>query len=193
MPNFSTMLSRTHRRRSTLGQSFTTCLLVVVLFFGGIGTYYFKVFRWRHLEDPHYDLLIVKKDDNAELAFFRKKTTPDVIDPARQQLGILVKLRKESKKGTVVPEDNDQKCKEIGNKLIDVMDVAKLRQIPKQYAKAYEAEVLVGISDIYRSWLAYQDALAAEVPADKERLITESIKYSKSADQKLTTARARYL
>lgn len=172
--------------------SIMLCLLL--LFFGGLGTYYFRTFtRCYRGADPHYDLLIVTKNDPAELAFFRKKTTPDIIDPARQQLDILVKLRKSSDKCTVVPEDNDQTCKEIGNRLIEIMDTAKLRQIPKQYAKNYEAEVLVGISEIYRSWLAYQDAIGADIPADKERFYKESLKYSKSADKKLTTARTRYL
>lgn len=186
-------MTRIPRRRKIFGQSFTTCLLIVVIFFGGIGTYYFKVFRWRDLEDPHRDLLIVKKDDSAELAFFRKKTVPDVVDPAMQTQARLTKLRKDSKKGTVVPDDNAQECKEIGNRLIEIMEVAKLRQIPKQYAKTYENEVLVGISDIYRSWLAYQDALDAETPADKTRLIDESIKYSKSADRHLKTGRNKFL
>lgn len=186
-------MTRIPRRRTTLGQSFTTCLLFVVLFFGGIGTYYFKVFRWRDLEDPHRDLLIVKKDDNAELAFFRKKTVPDIIDPAIQVQKRLVSLRKESKKGTVVPENNAQECKEIGNRLIDIMEVAKLRQIPKQYAKKYENDVLVGISELYRSWLAYQEALDNEIPADKTRLIDESIKWSKSANVKLQSGRNMFL
>lgn len=168
--------------------------LVLLLFFGRLGNYYYHRFTWCHpLEDPHYDLLIVKKDDNSELAFFRKKTTPDVIDPARMQLDALVKIRKESQKGISYPEHCDQRLKEMGEQLVEIMDVAKLRQIPRQYAKAYEAEVLVGISEIYRSWLAFQDALEANNPQDKERFIQESIKYSKSADLKLAKARARYL
>ena len=168
-------------------------ILLCLLFFGGLGTYYFRMFTFRPLEDPHYDLLIVTRDDPSELAFFRKKTTPDIIDPALVQLKALVAMRKESQEGAVYPEHYVQRSKEIGNRLVEIMDVAKLRQIPKQYAKAYEADVLVGISEVYRSRLAFEDALVAPEPQDRERLIKESIKYSKSAELKLRRARSRYI
>ncbi len=165
---------------------------MVVLFFGGIGTYYFKVFRWRHLEDPKYDLLIVDKTDPAELAFFRKKTVPDFVDPAKQQLTKLKDLRKATKGGTVVPDDFDQDMTEIGNRLIEVMEGAKLRQIPKQYQKKYE-EVLMGIGDIYRSWRSLQEAMDTDIPQDKKRAIEQSIEASKKATKRLDTQRSFFL
>lgn len=153
---------------------------MVVLFFGGIGTYYFKVFRWRHLENPKYDLLIVKKDDPAELAFFRKKTVPDFVDPARQQMDKLKKLRKATNGGTVVPDNFDQDMTELGNRLLDIMDGAKLRQIPTKYQKQY-TDVLVAISEVYRGWRELQAAMDTEIPPDKKQAIGKSIEHTKLA------------
>lgn len=165
---------------------------MVVLFFGGLGMYYFKVFQWRHLEDPKYDLLFVEKTDAAELAFFRKKTVPDFVDPARQQMAALIELRKKTNKGTVEPPEFDQSMAEIGNRLKEIMNGAKLRQIPKQYKKQY-TDILVGISEIYRSWRALQAAIDTEIPAEKEKAIDESIRLTKSATRKLETQRAFFL
>lgn len=165
---------------------------MVVLFFGGIGTYYFKVFRWRHLENPKYDLLVVKKDDPAELAFFRKKSVPEYIDPVNQQLDKLKTLRKATKGGTVVPEEFDQDMTEIGNRLIEIMEGAKLRQIPKQYQKRYE-EVLMGIGDIYQSWRSLQEAMDTDIPPEKKKAIDQSIKFSQSATKRLRTQREFFL
>jgi hypothetical protein len=153
---------------------------MVVIFFGGIGMYYFKIFRWRQLEQPLYDLLIVKNHDNAELAFFRKKTNPDFVDPALQQLEALTQLRKDTKRGTVVPEEYEQSMKEIGNRLIAIMSAAKLRQIPSIYEKHYD-DVLIGISEVYRSWRSLEEAMGTEIKADKEKAINESIEFSKKA------------
>ena len=161
---------------------------MVVLFFGGIGTYYFKVFRWRHLEDPKYDLLVVKKTDNSELAFFRKKTVPEYVDPARMQLESLIKLRKATEKGTVRPEGFDQSMKEIGTKLLDIMNGAKLRQIPEIYEKKY-IDVLVGISEIYRGWRDLEEVMATEIPEEKTRYLKSSIEHTKKAERLLKIQR----
>lgn len=176
------------RRYSVLGQSFTTCLLAVVLVFGGLGAYYFKVFQWRHLEDPHYDLLIVKKDDPAQLADFRRSTVPKYVDPAIQQLNKVTKLRKASKRGTVVPEEYNQSCKEILESLRSIMNDAKLRQIPKVYEKEYK-KILKGISDAYKSLVALQEGVGNEIKADRDRAIDSSIKYSNAANKNLQAGR----
>lgn len=182
------MSFRVPRRKTLLGQSFTTCLLVVVLFFGGLGTYYFKVFRWRHLEDPKYDLLIVEKTDSAEIAFFRVKTVPTHLDPAAQQLTKLKDLRKKTKKGTVKPDNFDQSMKEIGTRLIEIMNDAKLRQIPKQYEKRY-TEILVGISEIYRGWRSLQESVSETEPVLKEKAFKESGDWIVKAERRFKTQR----
>jgi hypothetical protein len=164
---------------------------MVVLFFGGIGTYYFKVFRWRHLEDPKYDLLVVKKTDNSELAFFRKKTVPEFIDPARLQLESLIKLRKATEKGTVRPDDYDQTMKEIGNRLLEIMNGAKLRQIPTVYEKKY-IEVLVGISEVYRGWRDLEEVMSTDIPQEKTRFLKSSIDHTKKAEKLLKIQRQNF-
>ncbi len=182
------MASSFLRRKLVLGQSFTTCLLFVVLVFGGLGAYYFKVFQWRHLEDPYYDLLLVKKDDPAQLADFRRATVPKYVDPALQQLTRVIKLRKETKRGTVVPEEYNQLIKEILESLRSIMNDAKLRQIPTVYQKEYK-KVLKGISDTYKSVVALQEGVGNEIKADRDRAIDSSIKYSNAASKNLKAGR----
>ena len=165
---------------------------MVVVFFGGLGTYYFKVFQWRHLENPLSDITVVKKTDAGELASFRRNTSPDIIDPALQQLDRLVNLRKNSKAATVLPEDYPQTCKEIANSLLTIMEIAKQRQIPTNYQKKYE-EVLLGIADIYKSLRYFEEAAAAEISSEKERAVKSSIEASKSAKIRLTRQRPNFL
>ena len=105
--------------------------LLFLSFWLTLGTYFSMHFPGRRLEDPKYDLLVVEKTDPSELAFFRKKTVPEFIDPAQVQLDKLVKLRKASEKGTVVPESSVRQMKEIGSNLLEIMNGAKLRQIPQ--------------------------------------------------------------
>lgn len=162
---------------------------MVVVFFGGIGTYYFKVFQWRHLEEPLYDLLIVKNDDAATLNDFRKFTVTTVVDPARRQHDRLVKLRKSTNAATETPEEYAQSCKEIANSLRDLMNTAKLRRIPKQYEKKYH-HVLNGLSETYKSLRALEAAMGEDLPDAKKRELENSIKLSKSASKNLSAARS---
>lgn len=177
-----------YQRRSYSGQSFGTCLLMVVLFFGGIGAYYFKVFQWRDLEDPLANLTIVKKDDPAEIAFFKKKTVPDMIDPALMQYRRLLKIRKETKKGTVTPPDFDQDCTEIANRLRDVMNTAKLRQIPTVYEKPYQG-VLLGLTDVYHSLRSLQEAVNSDESIVKQKAYEEAVNLSRKGNERLSKAR----
>lgn len=165
---------------------------MVVLFFGGIGMFYFKVFQWRDLEDPFNDLTIVKKDDNSELAFFRKKTVPDFVDPCNQQLTRLVKLRKSTDAGTKEPEEFDQTMKEIGNRLKEIMNGARLRQIPKVYEKEYK-DVLTAISETYRGWRELEAAMGTDIPTEKQAHIKKSIEHTKKADRLLQLRRPFFL
>jgi hypothetical protein len=164
---------------------------MVVLFFGGIGMYYFKVFQWRDLEDPHYDLTIVKKE-GPELAFFRTRTVPDVVDPAKQQMDKLIKLRKETDGGTIKPDGFDQSMKEIGNRLIEIMKQGKLRQIPKQYEKEYK-DVLTMIGEIYRSWRELEAAVSTDIPTEKEAHMKKSIEHTKKANRLIQLRRQFFL
>ena len=182
------MLSSSANRRSQLGQSFTTCLLMVIVFFGGIGTYYFKVFQWRHLEEPLKDLQLVKNNDPVGLTDFRKFTIPKIVDPALIQLTKLVDLRKSTNAASAVPEGFDQTCKEISNSLRQIMNTAKLRLIPKTYEKQYN-KVLLGISEIYKSLRALENAVAEDLPDAKKRYLQESIDLTKSAKANLGVGR----
>lgn len=165
---------------------------MVVVFFGGLGTYYFKVFQWRHLEDPLYDIQIVANDDPAALADFRRFTVPNIVDPTMQQLSKLVKLRKATNAATQKTEDFEQTCKEITNSLRELMNTAKLRRIPKQYQKKYDP-VLIGISEVYKSVRALENAVGEDLPDAKKRYLEESIKLTTSAKSRLKIGRDFFL
>lgn len=165
---------------------------MVVLFFGGIGFYYFKVYQWQDLENPRADLQVVKNDDTASLADFRRFTVPNIVDPALHEMSKLVTLRKSTNAATVTPEEFDQNCKEIANKLRDLMGTAKLRRIPKQYEKRYNA-VVDGLSEIYRSLRKLEEAMGEDIPDAKRRALDESIKLTNSAKKNLNSAREVFL
>jgi DNA-binding ferritin-like protein (Dps family) len=107
---------------------------------------------------------------------------PDYVDPAIQQQTRLKDLRKSTKRGTVRPENFEQDMKEIGNRLMEIMNGAKLRQIPKAYEKQYK-DMLSAITETYRSWRDLDDAMATDIPTEKEALIKSSIEHSKKADR----------
>lgn len=182
------MMDLSRSRSSISGQSFGTCLLIVVLVFGGIGTYYFKVFQWRDLEDPLGGLTISKETEVSQVTFFRKKSVSDIIDPIRTQHDRYLKLRKESKKGTVVPEDWKQKKTEINNRLIELMSQAKLRRIPVNLQKPYK-DTLLGISDLYRAMNSLDESISSEDATLKKRAYEQSIEYAKQSKKRMNSSR----
>lgn len=166
--------------------------MMVVLFFGGIGFYYFKIYQWQDLENPRADLQIVKNDDTASLADFRRFTVPNIVDPALQEMAKVVKLRKATNAATVTPDDFEQSCKEIANKLRDIMGVAKLRRIPKGYEKRYN-DVVDGLSETYKALRKLEEAMGEDIPDAKRRALEDSIKLTSAAKKKLGLARDFFL
>lgn len=162
--------------------------LLPLLFFGLLGTYYFRCTTWNIREDPHYDLLVVDRNEPAELAFFRKRTVADHMEPAMMQLEALVKLRKSSKKCTVIPVNYQAQCEEIADALREIMNSAKLRQIPRSYLREYKG-TLLGISQSYRSLRSFEDAMSSRTSADRERALKESIEFSTKAKNNLQKSR----
>lgn len=184
------MIPRLSDKARQRGQSFTSCLLAVVVFFGGIGFYYFKVFRWRDLEDPTINLTVVKipPRENHVLHPFRKRTISDIIDPCRVELDNLkvqIKLTKDKKTkkyGVLIPEDWDQATTEILNRMIEIMKQAKLRRIPERYNKEY-LKVLWGVHHTYRATLEFREYCSAPVenPTAKAASYKEMKKHRKKA------------
>ncbi len=174
------MIACQSKRARQRAQSFTNCLLAVVVFFGGIGYYYFNVFRWRHLEDPMMDRTIVeiKERDSAVLYPFRKRTVADIIDPTSGELARIKDFRKSTKKGKNIPEDWDQETTEVLNRLLEIMEQAKLRRIPKRYSKDYD-EVLWGIHHTYLSIRAFR----AYCDTSPEQTDVRKVKYKECYDQ----------
>lgn len=178
------MVSRPSDRARQRGQSFTTCLLAVILVFGGIGLFYFKIFRWRDLEEPmeRRTVVVIEEDEVATLFPFRKKAITNVIDPGGFELKRLTKFAKKTKKGKVVPPDWEQDTTEILTRLLEIMETAKLVREPKRYTKKYSYG-LWGLHHTYMATLAYQEYCGAppENPTVKKAAYKEMWKHIKKA------------
>lgn len=157
------------------------CATLILSFLLVLGWYDSHFFRIRVVEDPLEDQRIVETTDPYEIAFFRRKTVPEVVDPALHELALLKNLRKETLQGTVKPPDYARRRQAILEKLIDIMDVAKLRVIPKVDARKYES-VLYGVGEAYQSAQALGEALDPERSLeDRQRAHLASQNLSKQA------------
>lgn len=134
-------------------------VLFPLLFLVGLSVwfYLFNPFRVRWLEDPQIELTVVKipPSENHVLHLFRKTTVSSTIDPCRVELDNLKLLIKQTrdkngKYGQLVPMNWDSQTTQILNRLIEIMEQAKLRRIPARYDKEYR-EVLWGINNTYRA------------------------------------------
>jgi len=179
-----TLSKRTRQRAS----SFTTCLLTVVVVFGGIGFYYFRYLQWRHFETPTEGLTYVKGGTAPQLNDFRKMTVSKIIDATSGQLGRLKEIRKATKKGTVKYTDFEQDCIEVRNRLLEIMNEARLRRIPEKFKKKYET-VLKSIALTYRSVNVLEGSFDAETPEARKKEYIESIKLAKKANRGLEVTR----
>jgi hypothetical protein len=180
-PSFS---NRARQRAS----SFTTCLLTVVVVFGGIGFYYFNYFQWRHFENPHEGLTWVEGEDMPQLNSFRKKTVSSICDPTSQQLSRLKDIRKATKKGTEQYPDFEQDCTEVRNRLLEIMNEARLRRIPVKFKKEY-LRTIDGIVLTYDSVNLLQGSFKPETAELRQKEYVNSIKAAKSAADKLRVSR----
>lgn len=122
---------------------------------------------------PIYDLLVVKKTDPAELAFFRKKTNPDFVEPAQSQMKVVRQLLKARENQRTLSLREVQRLGQIQNRLLDIMDGAKLRQIPAIYERPYQ-DVLSGISEIYRATQAVRLSLEEHDPQARRVAVTDA-------------------
>ena len=172
------------KRRDQRGASFASCLLTIMLVFGGIGFYYFKVFQWRDFEDPLGGVEYNKVKFSSQLADFQRHTVRNTIDPIKTQVGFIKRLRKETKRGTVKPEEFDQDITELRNAFLKIMKEAKQRRVPKQYKKHYEP-CLLSLKEAYESVNALEDSFEQEIESDRKKRYSDSIKHSKKALKKL--------
>lgn len=168
------MTSETKKRLGQRGNSFASCLLSVVVVFGGLGFYYFNYFQWRHLENPTDDITYVKQNSPSVLNDFRRKTVKDISDAALQTVKRLKQIRKDTKKGTEEYPEFEQECIEVRNKLKDIMNEARLRRIPKQYKRQYE-HLLKGLGYGYQSVNKLQASFEQETADQQQKYYKDSI------------------
>lgn len=168
------------------------CLVTVVLVFGGLGFYYFNYFQWRHFEAPTEGLTFVEGGTAPQLNSFSKQTTAKVIDATLQQNERLKQIRKalynKKQKQFVEYTDFEQDCTEVKNRLLEIMNEARLRRIPEKFKKKYNLS-LYALQDTYKSVDVLSTAFETEVQGEIKKRIEESIKYSKEAKKKLGPAR----
>lgn len=175
-------------RRSESGSSFASCLLAFVVVFGGLGLYYFNYYQWHELEEPLADLVFVEDVSSTQLNNFRKKALASVCDAALLDIERLKILQKSTKKGTSKNDGFDQDCKELKNRLRDVMAEARLKRIPKRFEDRY-SDALMGIHYNYKSLLALQAAVQADNKAQRVSFYRESMKFADKATQITSSSR----
>lgn len=170
------------------GSSFTSCLLTVVVLFGGAGFYYFNYFQWRHFENPLEGITYADSEKMTDLNNFRKSAYKKVIDPAIYQLAQLKEMRKATKYGKEKYGDLEQNCKEVRNALLALMTEARLRRIPKRFKKQYN-RILLGIVDIFDSVNLLEESFTLETASAREKMYKDSYKKAKKAKAKLERSR----
>lgn len=180
-----TLRSRSKQR----GNSFTSCLLTTILVFGGLGFYYFKYFKWRHLDNPTEGVTVAKVEGGgAQYNDFRKRATSQVCDPMEFTLKRIKKIRIKTKKGTVNYPEFEQDVTEVRNKLLSTMTDARLRRVPKVYWKKYKP-ALEGIGLAYQSINETEESLYQETSSARERLYKSSVKKWNKSNKKISVAR----
>lgn len=181
-----------HRKRlaghSQRGSSFTSCLLTVIVVFGGLGFYYFKYFQWRHFDDPTAGLTYNEGVEGPQLNEFRKSAVANTIDPVTRELDRLVKIRKKTKGGKESYSEMEQELTEVRNRLRELLADARLRRIPKKFSKNYNV-ALLSMKDAFDSVNYLEEAFSKGDAEADERLFKESVKKTNDARKKLNTAR----
>ncbi len=155
-----------------------------------IGYYYFNSFTIRTLDDPLYDLVVIKADDPRILADFRRTALTEYLGPTTELNARMVALRKESQACTIVPTDASRRCKALADELRSLMKKAKRERVPQVNAKVY-AKLLIAISETYRSLRAFETALAENDPDKRRRELERSIILTRSAKANLDRVRGR--
>lgn len=171
------MENSSRKRTNSRGSSFTSCLLAVVIFFGSIGFYYFNYFRWRGLEQPLENLEIVVERDTATKVQFTVRAVTDIIDPGLAMVGKLSQIRKDTKGGQPAYPDMAQEIKEVKIRLLEIMDTAKLRRIPKSHAKHFKY-ALSGLGQVYQACLVLEEYPDEDSEEKRKKLLAESFKLS---------------
>ena len=170
------------------GSSFTSCLLTVILVFGGLGFYYFNYFQWRHFAAPLEGLTYVEGGKLSDLNMFRQSAYKKIIDPTLFQLQQIKEMRKASKFGKEKYTDLEQNCKEVRNALLAIMTEARLRRIPKRFKKKY-TEIMNGIVDTFDAVNMFEASFEEETAVAREKAYKEAYKRAKRAERRLKNAR----
>ena len=170
------------------GSSFTSCLLTVIVVFGGLGFYYFNYFQWRHFAAPLDGLTYVEGGKLSDLNMFRQSAYKKIIDPTLFQLDQLKEMRKASKYGKERYTDLEQNSKEVRNALLAIMTEARLRRIPKRFKKKY-TEIMYGIVDTFDAVNMFEASFEAETAGAREKEYKEAFKRAKKAERRLKNSR----
>ncbi len=178
---------RTPNCRPTLRLS-RWLILGLVLIMAAYGWREYSSYSHCHrLSDPRYDLLVVDNSDPAELAFFRKKTNPEFVEPAFEVQRELVGLQASLEGGRALTPRECERLARAGDRLIEIMEGATLRQIPKVYQRQYD-EVLHGIHDVYLHWCTLDLVREGLARREERDLLNRGRLHSARADKRLTEA-----
>lgn len=158
-------------------------LLIPPLLLGAL-FWYHRNYYWHVMPDPTANLEVVRS--TSVLHPFRKRTITDIIEPCQVELSnlkLLVRQTKGSSQYHSVPPDWDRRTAEILDRLLELMEQAKLRRIPECYEKEY-VKVLWGILQTYVATLSFREYCAAGPNEDRVRSAAykRSKKYRKKAN-----------
>ncbi|MFA5508904.1 MAG: hypothetical protein WC314_01665 [Vulcanimicrobiota bacterium] len=186
------MHSVREKRKPQRGNSFGSCLLAIVVFFGGLGFYYFNYFQWRHFEKPLDGVTYADVDDSSQLNSFRKQALSSVCDPILQQADRIKKIRDKTKvkgeKTRKVYPEMEQDLIEVRNRLKELMTEARLRRIPKKFKTNYDP-TLLGLKDLFESVNEFEASFDQETQGARDKMVAGAIKKWNAGKKKVSQTR----
>lgn len=174
-------------RRRPFGDTFWSCLLLMVLIFGGGAWAYFHFFQDRHLMKPTEGLLEDKEAGSEVQNIYRKKIRTDVWPRSMaisKRLARFINDVKAGKKYKDKSGEFDQEATEINNELREVITEVKARQIPTKYFKHHKS-IAEAVGENYQALNYLRDYYYAETETEKENAWEKLLKVYKSGRGKL--------
>jgi hypothetical protein len=179
------------RRSQFVRDSF--CLGKILFLFLGLPVislvwYYHTYFQWTHREDPYSGLTYVKECTEPQANAFRKKTVASICVPTLQCIDRVVKLRRQTQKGTFRPPGMEEELQAVRNRLKEIMTEARLRRIPMVFKNEYSKN-LAALVDCFYAINVLEDSFDQETLAAREKLYKQSIKSTAKARKQCQQAR----
>lgn len=137
---------------------------------------------------PNRTVVVIEEAEVAVLYPFRKKAIANVIDPASIELKGIEELLKATKGATQPAPDCERITGEVLERLLEIMETAKLVREPKRYHKKY-SKALWGVHHTYRATLLLREYSATNNITVRKQKSNEAWAHCKMAKAELKEAR----